>query len=227
MRRRIERSSELDWMSQPVRFFPQARRKPAADWETLKAEVEACRECPLGKTRIKAVFGVGSTMAPVLFIGEGPGFSEDRQGEPFVGRSGRLLDKILESIGLSRQTVYITNTVKCHPMKNPQTPDARGNDRPPTPEEIAACRPYLDAQIERMNPRVIVTLGSVATKAMIQNEEPISKVRGAFREYVTASGKSVKLLPTFHPAALLRNPDLKKLVWEDMKNLKKELQKEE
>ncbi len=193
--------------------------------EELKSEVEACRKCPLGRTRIKAVFGVGNPRAKVMFIGEGPGYSEDRKGEPFVGRAGQLLDKILESIGLSRQTIYIANTVKCHPMKNPETPDARSNDRPPDETEMNACRPYLDDQIDLIAPAFIVTLGSVSTKAMIHNEEPISKVRGIWREYRTASGCSVRLLPTFHPAALLRNPDLKKLVWMDMKNLRSELEK--
>jgi len=217
LRRRVENSSELDLLAAP---------RVASNWEDLKVEVESCLKCPLGKTRIKAVFGVGLPKAKVLFIGEAPGFSEDRKGEPFVGRSGQLLDKILDSIGLSRQTVYIANMVKCHPMKDPLTPDARGNDRPPTPEEVAACRPYLDAQIDLITPRVIVTLGSVATKAMIHNEEPISMVRGSWRKYTTRSGRSVKLLPTFHPAALLHNPNLKKLVWIDMKNLKKELEGE-
>ncbi len=179
----------------------------------------------MGLSRIKAVFGVGNPKAKIMFIGEGPGYFEDRKGEPFVGRAGQLLDKILESIGLSRQTVYIANTVKCHPMKNPATPDARSNDRPPDETEINACRPYLDEQIDLIAPAFIVTLGSVATKAMLHNEEPISKVRGIWREYKTASGNVVRLLPTFHPAALLRNPDLKKLVWMDMKNLRSELEK--
>ncbi len=217
LKRRIALSDELDW--------GHGQKKRDKTLEELKLEVESCQKCPLGKTRIKAVFGVGNPRAKVMFIGEGPGYFEDRKGEPFVGRAGQLLDKILESIGLSRQTVYIANTVKCHPMKNPKTPDARSNDRPPVEEEMDACRPYLDEQIDLIAPRFIVTLGSVSTKAMLHNEEPISKVRGIWREYKTASGRLVDLLPTFHPAALLRNPDLKKLVWMDMKNLRSKLEK--
>ncbi len=216
LKRRVALSDESDWNMKENR---------QGTLEELKLEVESCRKCPLGLSRIKAVFGVGNPKAKVMFVGEGPGYSEDRKGEPFVGRAGQLLDKILESIGLSRQTVYIANTVKCHPMKNPATPDARSNDRPPDETEINACRPYLDQQIDLISPAFIVTLGSVATKAMLHNEEPISKVRGIWREYATASGRVVRLLPTFHPAALLRNPDLKKLVWMDMKNLRSELEK--
>ena len=150
---------------------------------------------------------------------------EDHKGEPFIGRAGQLLDKMLESIGLSRQTVYITNIVKCHPMVNPADPEARDNDRPPTPEEAAACRPYLDEQIRLIAPRVIVTLGSVATKTLLGEDVPISKARGLWRQYrVPGEGKAIPLLPTYHPAALLRNSDLKRDVWTDMKNLKKALE---
>jgi uracil-DNA glycosylase len=193
----------------------------------LSETVSACRRCPLGAQRLNPVFGVGSPTAQVLFIGEGPGFEEDRRGEPFVGRSGQLLDKIMESIGLSRETVYIANIVKCHPMKDPSDPDARGNDRPPTPEEIAACRPYLDEQIRAIAPRVIVTLGAVAARVLLEDAEPITKIRGKWRDYTPAgSDRPIKLLPTFHPAALLRNPDLKKDVWADMKALRAALNKE-
>lgn len=187
----------------------------------LSAIVAACRNCPLGAARIKPVFGVGSADAEVMFIGEGPGFEEDHRGEPFVGRSGQLLDKIMESIGLSRPTVYIANIVKCHPMKDPGDPEARANDRPPTPEEIAACRGYLDEQIRVISPKVIVTLGSVPTRVLLATDEPITKIRGQWRQYTPAGAAApVRLLPTFHPAALLRNPNLKKDVWTDMKNLR-------
>ena len=155
--------------------------------------------------------------ADVLFIGEGPGYQEDREGEPFVGPAGQLLDKILASIGLSRQTVYIANIVKCHPMKDPSTPEARGNDRPPTPEEAAACRPFLDEQIAAVNPRVIVTLGATAARELL-GVSSITRERGRWREY-----NGIKALPTFHPAALLRDESLKKDVWMDMKALKAEL----
>lgn len=161
-----------------------------------------------------------------MFIGEGPGFKEDHTGEPFVGRSGQLLDKIMVSIGLSRKTVYIANIVKCHPMKNPADPESHGNDRPPTPEEMDACRGWLEAQIRAIKPKVIVTLGAVPARALLGDLTPITKIRGQWRTYDPGAGlPPIKLLPTFHPAALLRNPDLKRDVWDDMKNLQKELSK--
>jgi DNA polymerase len=163
----------------------------------------------------------------VIFIGEGPGFEEDHQGEPFVGKSGQLLDRIIASIGLSRRMVYIANIVKCHPMKDPSSPEARGNDRPPLPNEIAACRPYLDEQIRIIGPKVIVTLGAVPARVLLGTNEPITRIRGQWRSYAPQGDPVLhptKLLPTFHPAALLRNPNLKKDVWTDMKNLKRELE---
>ncbi|MBI5629590.1 MAG: uracil-DNA glycosylase [Elusimicrobia bacterium] len=197
----------------------------AAALEALAARVQACRGCPLGSQRIQAVPGVGSAEARVIFIGEGPGFSEDHRGEPFVGRSGQLLDKILAAIGLSRRTVFIANVVKCHPMKDPSDPEARGNDRPPSPEEMAACRPYLDEQIRVISPRVLVTLGAVAARAILGGEIQITKIRGQWQSYLPQGAPTaIKLLPTFHPAALLRNPELKKDVWTDMKSLKQELE---
>jgi DNA polymerase len=184
--------------------------------------VAACQLCPLGKTRIKAVPGAGSPEARVMFVGEGPGFMEDRRGEPFVGPAGELLDKILASIGLSRQTVYIANMVKCHPMKDPAHPDARGNDRPPAPEELAACRPYIEEQVRIIAPRVIVALGATAARALLSSDAPIGRLRGTWAEF-RGRGLSAKVLPTYHPAALLRNPELKKEVWKDMKALRAEL----
>jgi uracil-DNA glycosylase len=157
-------------------------------------------------------------------VGEGPGFDEDHKGEPFVGRSGQLLDKIMESIGLSRATVYIANIVKCHPMTDPSDPEKRGNDRPPTPAEMDACRHWLEEQIRAIRPKVIVTLGASPAKALLRDMTPITKIRGKWREFDPGGGlPPVKLLPTFHPAALLRNPDLKRDVWTDMKALREEL----
>lgn len=173
-----------------------------------------------------AVPGVGSAAARVMFIGEGPGYEEDRRGEPFVGESGRLLDKILASIGLTRETVFIANVVKCHPMKDPSDPELRGNNRAPSDEEIAACRPFIDEQIVTIAPRIIVTLGSVPMRALLGTAERITDVRGQWRSYTPRGGRPVKLLPTFHPAALLRNPDLKKDVWQDMKSLRRELEED-
>lgn len=182
--------------------------------ENLKKEVLNCKKCNLGNSRLNAVFGVGDPYTNIMFIGEGPGFQEDHKGEPFVGRAGALLDKIIAAMGFSRQTVYIANIVKCHPMKNPSNPELKTNDRPPTQEEMQTCKPYLDKQIEIIAPKVIVTLGSSSTKALLQTEETISSLRGNFKEY-----NGIKLMPTYHPAALLRNPNLKKDVWHDMQKV--------
>lgn len=216
LRRRVELSDPSDWST---------GAKPRTLAEVAE-QVKACRACPLGASRLQAVPGVGSASAQVMFVGEGPGFDEDHKGEPFVGRSGQLLDKIMAAIGLSRETVYIANIVKCHPMKDPSDPERRGNDRPPSPEEIEACRGWLDAQIRAIAPRFIVTLGAVPARVLLADATPITKIRGAWRAYDPGGGAApVRLMPTFHPAALLRNPNLKRDVWEDMKNLKKELSK--
>jgi DNA polymerase len=221
---RLEDADELVLPPGP----PKAAHGPDVPlFHALQERVEACRNCALGSTRLRSVFGVGDPHAKVLLVGEGPGFQEDHQGEPFVGKAGQLLDKILQSIGLSRDTVYIANIVKCHPMLNPADPEARGNDRPPTPEEIAACRPYLDEQIRLIAPKVIVALGSVATKTLLGEDVSITRARGLWRDYrVPGEARTIRLLPTFHPAALLRNPELKRDVWTDMKNLKKALEEE-
>lgn len=246
LRRRVELSDSSDWLPAwvdasaaaktpapalravpaPSPAKPAARRKKAEVFAELTERIKACRACPLGAQRIQAVPGVGSHDAQVLFVGEGPGFDEDHKGEPFIGRSGKLLDKIMESIGLSRATVYIANIVKCHPMTDPSDPEKHGNDRPPSPEEISACRGWLDTQIRTIAPRFIVTLGAVPARVLLGDNTPISKIRGVWREYDPGAGApKVRLLPTFHPAALLRNPDLKRDVWTDMKNLREELSK--
>jgi DNA polymerase len=208
----------------PAAAVPPISEHQPADMDSLAAKVKACRKCGLGHARLNAVFGVGTCKARVVFVGEGPGFQEDHQGEPFVGRSGQLLDKILETVlGLKRSEVYIANIVKCHPMKNPEMPEAHGNDRPPTPEEISACRPYLEEQLRFIKPVCIVTLGSVATKVLLGTEKGISTVRGRVYDYpveLFGPGHPIKVIPTYHPAALLRNPNLKRDTWEDMKTLK-------
>ncbi|MDD5210219.1 MAG: uracil-DNA glycosylase [Elusimicrobiales bacterium] len=201
-----------------------AAEQETPDMDSLAEKVKSCRKCGLGHARLNAVFGVGTYKAKVVFIGEGPGFQEDHQGEPFVGRSGQLLDKILEAVlGLKRSDVYIANIVKCHPMKNPENPEAHGNDRPPTQEEMSACRPYLDEQLRFIKPACIVTLGSVPTKVLLNIDKGISTVRGHWYDYpveLFGPGHPIKVLPTYHPAALLRNPNLKRDTWEDMKMLK-------
>lgn len=188
--------------------------------EELREKALGCLKCPLSKSRLNVVFGVGDPDAKLMFVGEGPGFDEDHRGEPFVGRAGQLLNKIIESIGLTREMVYIANIVKCHPMIDPSDPEKRGNDRPPAPEEAAACLPYLEKQIEIIQPKVICTLGNSAAQTLLCVSTGISKLRGHFVEY-----KGVQLMPTYHPAALLRNPSLKKDVWEDMKMVRDLLKK--
>lgn len=228
LRRRVRMSDSSDWAkSAPAKAAPAKKASSKAEvFAALSAEIKACRACPLGAARIQAVPGVGSHDAQVMFIGEGPGFDEDHKGEPFVGRSGQLLDKIMAAIGLSRETVYIANIVKCHPMVDPTDPEKRGNDRPPSPEEIAACRGWLDEQIRTIAPRFIVTLGAVPARVLLGDTTPITKIRGRWREYEPGAGaRKVRLMPTFHPAALLRNPDLKRDVWVDMKSLREELSK--
>lgn len=197
----------------------------AALLESLRAEtIGDCQRCPLGKTRIKLVFGVGNPEADVMFVGEGPGFDEDRQGEPFVGKAGQLLDKIIGAIGLDRTNVYIANVVKCHPMVDPTDPTRRGNDRPPSPEEMEECLPFLKEQIRIIAPKFIVTLGATATKALLGRREGITALRGKFFDFsVDESTPPIQLLPTFHPAALLRDELLKRPVWEDMKLLREHM----
>jgi len=196
----------------------------------LDDEIGDCHRCPLGDTRKKLVFGVGNPRAKVLFIGEGPGFMEDREGEPFVGPAGQLLDKILDAIQLSRKPadpawrwVYIANVVKCHPMIDASDPEKRGNDRPPSPEEADTCLPFLRKQISIIRPTFIVTLGATSAKTLLQTNRGITAVRGQWFDYAQDGLTPIRLLPTFHPAALLRNPELKKDVWEDMKTLREAL----
>jgi len=166
-------------------------------------EVRSCVRCELHLQRKQAVFGTGNPYAELMVIGEGPGEEEDNQGLPFVGKSGQLLDKILEAAGFSRgENVYIANIVKCRPPEN----------RDPTPEERSACLPFLMLQIEMIRPAIIVLLGGTALKGLIDPNGKISQVRGQWLEW-----NDIQVMPTYHPSALLRNPDLKKEVWEDMK----------
>ncbi len=189
---------------------------------SLEQEVSNCRKCLLGLSRLNAVFGCGDPKASLMFIGEGPGFEEDHTGQPFVGRAGQLLDKIIAAMGLSREKVYIANIVKCHPMIDPENPNLHANDRPPTPAEISMCRGYLERQIDIVEPKAIVTLGNVPTKFMLNETKGISQLRG--KNYQVPKGLfsfkcSPLVFPTYHPAALLRNPNLKKDTWADMKSV--------
>lgn len=166
-----------------------------------------CTRCKLGGLgRRQTVFGVGNPRAQLMFVGEAPGADEDVQGEPFVGRAGQLLTKIIEAIGFAREDVYIANVVKCRPPGN----------RAPEPDEVATCEPFLFKQIDTIGPRVIVALGTHAAHALLKVETPISKIRGVVHDF----RNGIKLIPTFHPAFLLRSPDRKRDVWEDMKKVR-------
>lgn len=170
----------------------------------LREEVAACTRCGLCQSRTNTVFGVGNPDARLMFVGEGPGHEEDRQGEPFVGRAGQLLDKIITAMHLQRENVYIGNIVKCRPPQN----------RNPAPDEVGACRPYLDQQIEIVAPEVIVALGSVAARVLLGVDQPIGRLRARFHDF-----RGIAVMPTYHPAYLLRTPSDKRKVWEDMQQV--------
>lgn len=167
----------------------------------------ACTRCKLHTLgRSQVVFGVGDPGARLMFVGEAPGADEDLKGEPFVGRAGQLLTKIIEAIGLTREQVYIANVIKCRPPQN----------RNPEPDEVATCEPFLFEQVDIIKPRVIVALGKFGAQTLLRTEEPISRLRGRMFDY-----RGSTLIPTFHPAYLLRNPASKREVWEDMKLVKR------
>ncbi len=173
--------------------------------EELKNELLTCHKCPLGKTRTNLVFGVGDPDARLMFAGEAPGRDEDMQGEPFVGRAGQLLTKIIEAIGMKRSDVYIANVLKCRPPDN----------RNPLPEEIVLCMPYLIKQIEIIQPKVLCALGTFAAQTLLNTKAPVGTLRGKFHDY-----KGIPMMVTYHPAYLLRNPNDKVKVWEDMKKVR-------
>ncbi|MCD6423001.1 MAG: uracil-DNA glycosylase [Elusimicrobia bacterium] len=187
----------------------------------LEDKFRTCKRCPLGESRINFVFGEGSAFSKVMFVGEGPGFEEDHRGKPFVGRAGALLTRIIENgMRIKREDVYITNIVKCHPMKDPSNPEKRGNDRPPTDEEVLKCSPILTEQIRIIKPLVICALGGPSARYFLKTDRGINSLRGKVYEINPVPQEpeySVKLVPTYHPAYLLRNPSAKKLTWEDIK----------
>jgi DNA polymerase len=184
----------------------------AGDLTEMGRRLAGCTRCRLSKGRTQVVFGVGNPKARVVFVGEGPGADEDRIGEPFVGRAGQLLNVMLPSIGLRREDVYIANIVKCRPPGN----------RDPQPDEAAACMPFLVRQIEMIDPAVIVLLGRIAARFLLGTTAPISSYRGRWTSW---RGRDV--LPTFHPAYLLRNPAAKREAWVDLKTLKQRLDAED
>lgn len=173
--------------------------------EELNNKIKDCKKCDLWKTRTNFVFGVGNPKAEIVVIGEAPGADEDAQGEPFVGRAGQLLNKILTATGFSREEVFICNILKSRPPGN----------RNPLPEEVEVCKPYLDKQLKLINPKLILLLGKVASESLLKTKEPLAKLRGKTHDY-----KGWKVRVTFHPAALLRNPNWKRPTWEDMLEFK-------
>lgn len=175
------------------------------EFEELRKEVLSCKRCDLCQTRHNVVFGEGNRHAEIMCIGEGPGYYEDMQGKPFVGKSGVLLDKIFDVCGFTREEhIFIGNIVKCRPPQN----------RDPTPEERSTCIPYLYKQIELIAPKIIILLGATALKGLIDPNARITKVRGQWIEW-----KGIQVMPTYHPSALLRNPHLKNAAWEDFKSV--------
>ena len=181
---------------------------PIVTLESVRTQMGECTLCKLHKGRHTIVFGVGNPKARLMFVGEAPGEDEDLKGEPFVGKAGQLLTKMIEAMGLRRDDVYICNTVKCRPP----------NNRNPEPDELAACEPFLKGQLASVKPEVIVTLGKFAAQALLREETPITRLRGQFREY-----EGIPVMPTFHPAYLLRSPQEKAKVWDDLQSVMKKL----
>src|SRR5262245_9398853 len=209
-----QQQDERDTVSSPVMRSPSNHEpEPAAFFKSsadalvaVRTEIGDCTRCKLhaqGRTQI--VFGVGNPDADLMFVGEAPGGDEDIQGIPFVGRAGQLLTRIIDAIGLKRDEVYIANVIKCRPPGN----------RNPEPDEVAMCEPFLFKQIDIIKPKVIVALGKFGAQTLLRTLDPISRLRGRVYDY-----RGAKLIPTFHPAYLLRNPASKREVWEDMKRVR-------
>ena len=187
---------------------PMPRKLPVVTLESVREEIGDCTRCKLHKGRTNLVFGVGSPTARLMFVGEAPGEDEDKKGEPFVGKAGQLLTKMIEAMGVRREDVYICNTVKCRPP----------NNRNPEPDELASCEPFLKGQLAAVQPEVIVTLGKFAAQALLRDATPITRLRGNWREY-----EGIPVMPTFHPAYLLRSPQEKGKVWDDLQQVMKKL----
>jgi len=192
---------ELDARA-PLPIYDDAPVADRASLAGIAAELGDCTRCKLSTKRNKLVFGVGSPDAPIMFVGEAPGEQEDRRGEPFVGPAGELLDKMIEAMGWTRQAVYITNVVMCRPPGN----------RNPEPDELERCMPFLRAKIDAIAPRIVVALGRPAANNLLGTDAPISALRGKFHDRF-----GVRVMPTFHPAYLLREPERKRDTWNDLK----------
>jgi DNA polymerase len=183
---------------------------PILSLKTLREKIGDCTRCFLSQGRTHLVFGEGNPTASLMFVGEGPGEEEDLQGRPFVGAAGRLLTRMIEAMGFKREEVYIANVVKCRPP----------NNREPKPEEIRQCLPFLKEQISIIRPRILVTLGKCAVQSLLSTTEPISRLRGRWQNY-----EGLPLMPTYHPAYLLRNPSAKREVWSDLQKVMEALGK--
>jgi uracil-DNA glycosylase len=181
-----------------------------ATWEALRAQVSVCTRCELSRTRTQTVFGVGNRRAEVMVIGEAPGADEDRQGEPFVGRAGQLLNSMLRAMGTPRETVYIANVLKCRPPAN----------REPRPIEVGCCLPYLQQQVDLIRPRLLVAVGRIAAQNLLATDTPLARLRGQVHRFGT---RATPLIVTYHPAYLLRSPTEKRKSWVDLKFIRAEL----
>jgi DNA polymerase len=206
-------SRDPAWRARQIEARPGPEPAPSAApvafreaLQLIRGDLGDCTRCKLHTLgRRQIVFGVGNPDADLMFIGEAPGRDEDIQGIPFVGRAGQLLTKMIEAIGLTRDDVYIANVIKCRPPEN----------RNPEPDEVASCEPFLYRQIDSIAPKVVVALGAVAVKALLKSDAPISRLRGRVIDY-----RGAKLVPTFHPAFLLRSPDKKREAWDDLKKVR-------
>jgi uracil-DNA glycosylase len=195
-----------DQADSPLHAYPAEPWVSAENIPSLNQAINTCLKCGLGKTRTKFVFGVGNPKAEAVVVGEAPGADEDAQGEPFVGRGGQLLNKILESIHFKREEVFICNILKCRPP----------NNRDPQPEEIELCEPYLWKQLELIKPKIILCVGRIAGQSLLKTNASLSVLRGKVHDY-----RGIPLMVTYHPAALLRNPNWKRPCWEDVQQFRK------
>lgn len=179
------------------------------DWEPLAERVSGCTRCALCQSRTQTVFGTGNRQAQLMIVGEAPGAEEDRRGEPFVGRAGKLLDQMLQAIGSSRQQAYIANILKCRPP----------NNRDPAAEEVSACQSYLQRQIALVRPRVLLAVGRIAAQNLLQVATPLGRMRGSVQQYAHPEGMVIPVIVTYHPAYLLRSPLQKRAAWDDLKQV--------
>jgi DNA polymerase len=192
----------IDDLEEAVSAATEKPRTGKAGLQVVRDDLGDCKRCKLAPSRTNLVFGVGNPDADLVFVGEAPGADEDAQGEPFVGKAGQLLTKMIEAMGYTRDDVYICNVLKCRPPGN----------RNPEPDEVASCEPFLKRQLAAIRPRMIVALGKFAAQCLLRDDTPITRLRGGFRSY-----EGIPLMPTLHPAYLLRDPSKKKLAWEDLK----------